>query len=292
MKLTKLLAVLMAIALVFVAGCSNDGDTRTSGIGNGNSNSNSPSPTNGVTLEFAEGNPSNEIFKGTPVNFAFIFKNNQKHEISNLKMRTAGFDRGFVSGLQEEYTISNIPAASEAAGQGVYSGLVAQNVVVDEFEGSYNFNPEFTYCYEATSTHDQSLCVPNTNNQCNTDYQESQSNNGPLGVQISSINSIGENVLIRFSVSNNGPGEVVNECFNTQDYATSYSVDATLGTQDGQCSPTGSEEFLLSGGDSGNFQCEFPRTSDDSYSTQLVVELGHKYQQSLTKQVEAVDPNQ
>lgn len=294
MKLNKILTIIMCMALVVFAGCSSgDDDTRSSGVGSGTSSSNSPSPTQGVTLEFVEGNPPNEIFKGTPVNFAFVFRNNQKHEISNLEMRTSGFDRGFVSGLREEYTISSIPAASEAAGQGIYSGLVEQGVVIDNFQGSYDFNPEFTYCYEATSTHSQAVCVPSSTNQCDTEFQQSKSNNGPLTVSINNINTVGDNVLIRFSVENKGPGVVVNECFNTQDYATSYDVSAKLGTAQGDCFPSGSEEFLLTGGESGNFQCEFPRSSEQgSYSTQLVVELGHLYQQSLKEQIEVVDLNQ
>lgn len=290
MKLNNIMMIVLTAAVLVVAGCSSGTeDTQNSGFGGGSSNSNSPSPTKGVTLEFAQGNPSDEIFKGNPVNFAFVFKNNQEHAIENLQLRTSGFDRGFVSGLNEEYSINRIAPATEAAGQGIYSGLVVDGVVVDNFQGEYDFNPEFAYCYEATSTHQESVCVPSSQNQCETEFQKSTSANGPLTVSISSINSLENSVLIRFNVENRGPGRVVNECFNTQDYATSYDVEARLGTQQGSCNPAGAEEFLLNNGETGSFQCEFSRTSDESYSTQLVVDLGHLYQQSLRKEISVVN---
>lgn len=292
MKINNTIGIIMAIALVFIAGCTGDDDTRSSGIGSGSSSSNSPDPTGGVSLEFAEGNPSGEIYKGNEVNFAFVFRNNQEHPIENLQLKTGGFDRGFVSGLQEEYTIERISPATDAAGQGVYSGLVEDGVVVDGFNGDYDFNPDFDYCYEATSTHQESICVPSQNNQCEVDVEEETSANGPLTVGISSINSLENSILVRFDVENSGPGQVVNECFNTDDYGISYSVEAELGAQAGECSPQGADEFLLNDGESGSFQCEFSRTSDSSYSTQLSLDIDHTYQQSTQKQIDVINLNQ
>ena len=76
------------------------------------------------------------------------------------------------------------------------------------------------------------------------------------------------------------------------DYATKYNiVKASLGTKEGDCQPQGSDEFLL-GDQKGNFYCEFDRSQEDSYQTQLVVELENLYEQSTSLSIEVVDPSQ
>ncbi len=290
MAKTKILLVLFTAMALLLSGCSlfdSGTDGKQSGISIGGGSS-TKSGT-GVSLEFAENNPPSEMFKGQPYNFAFVFKNYQEHDIQDLKLRLKGFDTGYVTGLQTDYTIQTLPKATTQAGPGVYPGHVVQGVRVDGFTGDYNFNPVFDYCYTAKTTFTQSVCVPSTMNQCDTDVTSSTEQNGPLSVKIDYINSFENNIRIDFSISNSGGGDVVNECFDIQDYANSYEINSvTLGTSTGNCQ-TVSETFEVIG-DKANFYCEFPRgTNEDSYASQVVVDLEYLYQQETKKSIVVKD---
>ncbi len=283
----------MSFALIF-AGCSSDSGNSESGlpfVGSGGG-STSSSSSSGVTLEFTEGNPPSEMFMGSPVNFAFVFKNFQQHNVDDLELKVSGFDTGYVSGLNSDYSISNIPRYAEATGAGVYAGLVASGVTVDGFIGNYNFNPRFDYCYTAKTTFRETVCVPSLTNQCEVDYDAETTQNGPVKMTINKINSISGNVQVIFNIENTGSGETRNTCFKEDDYATSYLINSIkLGTQDGNCQPQGTDDFLLGDG-KGSFFCEFSRSQDSSYSTQLTAEIEYLYEQTLQKEFEVIDPTQ
>ena len=64
-------------------------------------------------------------------------------------------------------------------------------------------------------------------------------------IQITSkyYNAFENEIRIDFSVTNSANGNVVNECFNTQDYSNSYELNSVkLGTQLGNCE-TQSEDY-------------------------------------------------
>lgn len=289
-KKIKNLILLSLLALVLVvSGCSSGTDSKGSNFGTGSSTGGSGN--SGIELSFANGNPPSEMFKGQPYTFAFVIKNFQEHEINDLEIRTKGFDRGYVSGLAESYSVNTLPKASTQIGPGLFSGLIVQGVTVDGFTGNFNFNPEFDMCYSAKTNFREQICVPSTSNTCDVDVSKSQYSNGPVNVKVNHINALGSTIRIDFEVSNSGKGNVVNSCFSSQEYASSYQVKATLGTANGNCMPAGTNEFLIAG-NKGSFYCEFQRTSDSSYASQLSVELDYIYQQTLKKQISVRDLNQ
>lgn len=279
---SKLIILMTVLVAAFLVGCSSDVDGRESRFGGGGSSSSESS--GGLNLEFAENNPPQRMFKGNPYTFAMIFRNNQEHPISDLTLRTRNFDRSFVSGLDEEYSIEEIPQASEQIGPGIRERVI-DGVILDGFTGDYNFDPTFDYCYTARTKFTQTVCVPSTTNVCDTEISRSQTQNGPLTVTIDSINHLDNTVRIDFKLSDSGNGQVVNECFNVRNYASEYFINSVrLGTSEGNCQPSGSPEFLL--GDSrGSFYCEFDRTSDESYGSQVRVDLEYKYQQSVRRSI-------
>jgi hypothetical protein len=286
--------MIICLVLLVFAGCSSDSGAKQSGIfggGTGSSSGSSSSSNAGVVLEFAQGNPPSEMFKGQDYTFAFVFKNAQEHPVEDLQVKVSGFDTGFVSGLSPSYSVAKIPAASSSIGDGVYSGLVVSGVSVDGFEGNFNFNPVFDYCYTAKTKYIDMVCVPSKNNQCTADYTSNKKQNGPLSLSVDKINSIGDEIQITFTLQNSGKGQTVNECFNTNDYGTKYTINSVkLGTTVGTCNPRGAEDFLLGNG-KANFYCTFPRSGDDSYASQLTAEIEYLYQQQLKKSFKVVDPS-
>ena len=118
----------LGLVLVF-AGCSSgiDGVKENSLLG-GKSGS-SMRGGSGVVLSFADSRPSSEMFKGEPTTFAFVFTNYQEHEISDMRVQSRGFDRGYVVGLPEEFSITKIPPYT-SSGPGVFAGYVVSGVVV------------------------------------------------------------------------------------------------------------------------------------------------------------------
>ncbi len=290
----KKIIAIMTTMLLFLAACSTDSGNDESislpfGKGNGNSISSSSS---GVSLEFSEGNPPQDMFIGSPVNFAFIFKNYQLHDIENLEVKVKGFDRSYVSGLDDEYTVSRIPKASETIGAGTFTGLVASGVTVDGFVGDYNFNPEFEYCYLAKTTFRETVCVPSKTNQCEVEYSAQTTQNGPISLSVDRVNAISDEVQISFSLTDKGQGETRSQCFDDQDYATPYTINfIKLGTLDGNCQPAGTDDYLLAN-KKGSFLCTFPRSQDGSYPTQLTAEFEYLYEQSIQRSYTVIDPTQ
>lgn len=291
----KKILIMMITTLLFLAGCSSGSDNDQSisnPFGSGSGKSTGSSSSTGVTLEFTNGNPPQDMFIGSPVTFAFIFKNYQLHDVENVEVKVKGFDRSYVSGLDEEYSVTRIPKASDAIGAGIFTGLVASGVVVEGFVGDYNFNPEFEYCYLAKTSFRETVCVPSTTNQCEIEYSAQTTQNGPVSVSIDRVNAVSDSVQISFTLNNKGQGEMRNECFNDQDYATQYVINSIkLGTLDGNCNPSGTDDYLLGEG-RGSFFCEFPRSQDGSYPTQLTLELEYLYEQEIQKSYTVIDPTQ
>ncbi len=285
-----LLIMLISLSLIF-AGCSSNSDAKQSGLfsGIGKGSSSSSNSDSGLSLTFAENNPPSKMIKGAPVNFAFIFTNAQKHEITDLRIKTKGFERSYVSGLAEEYNINLIPKATLQTGEGIYTGLQVSGVSVDGFTNSFLFNPKFEYCYTAKTSYVEQLCVPSTQNTCSLKVDKSIDSNGPIKVNIDRVNSIENNIRIDFSIYNSGNGKVVNECFKTDDYSNDYKLNSVkLGTTEGAC--TAISDYKLNNGKS-NFYCEFTRTSNEEYASQLSVKIGYKYNQEVQKQIVVEDLN-
>lgn len=264
--------------LLVLAGCGGGSETSQSaffGIGEGSTGT----TKSGVTLRFADGNPPQQMFKGEEYNFAFIFENFQIHDVDDMVLRTGGYDSSLMQGLAEEYQISNLPRASEAIGPGVYSGLVVDGVRVDDFEGDFAFPAVFEYCYTAKTAMRENVCVPSSRNQCETDITKDSAQNGPVVVRIQNINALSDEIRVDFSLTTSGNGQVVNNCFETEDYANDYTINSVkLGSVEGSCTPAGTDDFLLGGG-AGNFYCTFPRAGDSSYSSQVLVDIEYKFQQ-------------
>lgn len=206
-------------------------------------------------------------------------------------MKLEGYETSYVSGLNTEYSISNIPKATDTAGPGVNSELVAEGVALDGFEGDYNFNPEFKYCYTATTTYREQICVPSTKNQCTITVEANKEQNGPLTLTIDAINNLEDSVRLDFTITNSGSGKVVNECFNTDNYANEYSLGSVkLGGNEGNCEAVSGFQIA---NNKASFYCTFPRTSgDESYASQISVEFSYKYQQSLKKSIPVRDLTQ
>ncbi len=289
MKIFRNLVLVFFVGiLILISGCTG-GDDRQSGfpgIGGGSSSSSS----GGVSLEFAENNPPSQMFKGQPVNFAFVFKNHQRHEVSDLRVRLRGFDTSYTTSLQSEYSVQSLPRATTEAGPGIFAGLVVQGVTVDGFTGNYNFDPIFDWCYTATTTYREQICVPSEMNQCNTRVDRSMSQNGPISVKIDYINNVGNKVRIDFVLSNTGGGRVVNECFNIDDYAIDFSnLRVSLGTVQGSCDSASGFKII---GNRANFYCEFDRQGSDSYASQVTVEFDYKYQQTTQRKILVRDLNE
>jgi hypothetical protein len=289
-KINVLLSVVLVSLIVLMSGCSMIGGNngiKTSGLSIGSSSSSKGGV--GVNLDFAEGNPSSEIFEGQPVTFAFIFENYQEHEITDLKVKTKGYETGFVKGLASDYSIKTIPKFTESTGPGVYAGQVVSGVRVEGFDEKYNFNPTFDYCYSAKTSFREQICVPNKNNNiCETEIEKSQKQNGPLNVKIDRVSSVDGKVRIDFTINNVGNGQVVNTCFNTEEYTNKYSLKATLGSASGNCKAV-SGYNIING--KSNFYCEFSRSGDESYASQVTIELDYKYQQSTQKKILVKDLN-
>jgi len=295
-NLNKLLLIgILAISILFV-GCSmpwskTEGDSNGFSIGGGSSSSSSS--TGGVKLEFDENNPPSEMIKGNPYTFAFIFKNYQEHEVKDLVLKTQGFERDFITGLDEEYQLNVIPKATEITGEGVYPGLIVEGVVGDNFEGNYNFNPVFEYAYTALTSYREQICVPDKMNKCDVNIEKSIKQNGPLAIRVDKLNSFEDSIRIDFSVSNSGSGKVVSpeDPFNTKGYANPYKlIGVKLGSSDGDCHHVGVEDYQLIK-DRSNFYCTFSRNSDVSYSSQIIVNLEYMYHNELKKKITIKDLN-
>lgn len=291
-KIPLKMFILATIFLTFlVAGCSsiNTGaDTRTAGIGGDSSSENGA-----VEISFVENNPPSQMFKGEEYEFAFQIFNYQMHEVEDMRLRITGFDRGNVRGLPEEDTISTIPQASEVAGAGIKTDHTYSGVVVDDFEREFPLNPRIRYCYTQTSFRQEGICVPSRNNVCDESVvvESNVETNGPFGFRVEQVNAINDKIRIDFSLNNRLNGRVVDECFGREGFASEFSgIRASLGVEEGTCSPTGTDRFLFANG-RANFYCEFSRTGDDSYPAQLFVEASSLYEQENNLNIIVRDPS-
>lgn len=294
-KIKNLLFIIMFGLVLVFSGCSTDTeDANKEGLFGGGS-AQRTSTSSGVSLEFAEGNPPSEMYKDEPRTFAFIFKNYQEHKIEDLKIRSKGYDKGFVNGLSAfESTTGNSVStisAAENSQPGVFDGLYAQQVRVERFTNTFPFNPTFDYCYTAETAFLEQICVPSKTNMCDTNIEKFSKQNGPLVVSISSVRSLESGIIIDFAIKDSNIGKTVTQCFDDDSFANDYTlVSADLGTDRGNCKPIGSEKFAVTSGTS-SFRCEFNRAMDDSYQSQVSVKLEYKYQQSITKQIKVIDLN-
>lgn len=298
-KLNIIMSIILAIFLIFASGCSLTGsnDTENKGISIGSSTSNSKG--SGVSLEFAEGNPRLELTKGEFTNFAFIFKNYQKHDISNMKLRVSGYDVGYVTGLENFQSDLGgafnpiIPAANPSSGEASQINIANIPVKVDSFMGqTYNFNPKFDYCYEAKTSYLETVCIPEKDkNNCDIQYSNTKVSNGPISVKIDKLIAAGDLIRIEFTISNTGSGSIVNECFNTKDFSKKYdNLNVMLGTKVGDCKHKGQEEFLVSN-DKSQFFCEFTRDQETAFTSNIIVSFDYLYQQSKNVNIKVEDLN-
>lgn len=290
----NLIYVLLVTVLLLFSACNTDtDDAQQSGLfgkkptTSGSSSSN----TQGVTLEFSEGNPPKEMYNDQSVTFGFIFTNYQEHEITDMNIKVSGYDTSYVSGLSNSYSIAKIPKYTTQAGPGVYADLVASGVTVKNFQEKYNFNPQFDYCYTAKSNLAQQVCIlSKQTNLCEVEVDKMQKSNGPLVTSIDSIinKDGGSQVRVFFTVNNKGTGKVVNTCFK-EDYSNKFTVSAKLGTQVGDCHSVSGEYNIIQ--NKASFYCDFARSSEDSYASQITVDLSYKYEQSVKKQILVKDLN-
>ena len=281
-KINFLFMVSVIFGILLFSGCGGgEGDDRSNIIGSGTRGSTS----GGVSLEFQTNNPPSEMFKDNGHRFAFRFTNFQYHEISDLRVRTRGFDSSFVSGLDSEYSVSSIPRAT-SDNNGVFNGLIVEGVFVSGFQGTYNFNPSFDWCYTATTTYRQELCIPDNSNVCTERVSANVFSNGPISVSLKgSPLRIGDNrIRIEFELSNALNGKVVSECFKTDDYAIPVrDLNVKLGTIDGVCTSTSDVIQFIDG--RTRFSCEFNTQDSSSFNTQLSVEFNNLYMQSKDKRI-------
>lgn len=286
------LLVVMLVLGVFLSACDSIPGVSQNAIGGTNEAKSKGSSSSGVGLSFVDGNPPDDMFKGEDYAFSFVFENNIKQEINNMRIKAKGFDKGFVSGVPEELRVNRITKATTQGGPGIYSGLVLENVNVDGFTGDYSFNPTFDYCYDIRTDFREQLCVPSKRNECNINVEKSSETDGPVAVEVGKIQLVGDDVVIPLFIENKGNGEVVNECFNTEDFLRDYDfVEAKLGSDTGNCAVTSSEDFSLINKES-TVVCRFPRSQDEEYSSQVTVQLGYTYQQSASLNLDVKDLDQ
>jgi hypothetical protein len=291
------LGILLVTFGLLLSACSSIGGSQNAlpSFGSGSSESGSggsSSSTTGVVLSFGENNPPSEMYKGQNYNFNFFFENHLSVAVENLEVQTRGFDRGFVSGLDRTYSVSRIPPANDLSGPGVFSGLVVSNVRVTNFDSaSYSFDPSFEYCYKATTQFREQVCVPSVNNICEEKVDSSRNQNGPVAVSVGSIDVVGNEILIPITLENRGKGDVVNNCFDTNEpFERDIKINTIrLGSQSGSCESISSENDALINGEA-TFLCSFSRTQDESYGSQISVEFEYLYEQSVEKDITVIDP--
>ena len=289
----KLGYILVVLVLLFFTGCGIGSDgSKTSGlsIGKGDSTSSgSVSGKEGIKLGFTQGNPVTQMIKGGSYTFAFVFENYLNHEVTDLRIRTRGFDTNFVSGLNTDYSVNRIPKANDASGPGVYSGLVVNGVRVDNFKENFNFNPYFDYCYTAKTSFGEQICVPNKRYECDIEVNKFKFQSGVLGVSLGELKLSDGKIIVPIKIKDEGNGQVVNTCFNTEEYERNYKLESVkLGSEVGSCTPYSSEKFSLIQGES-TIYCTFSRSQDEAYLSQLSVELSYAYQQAMYLEIEVED---
>jgi len=284
-KKNKIMMLFVLVMVLLFSGCDVPfmGDAKQSGFGSGSSDTGDKNNNKAVELTFNEGVPPKDMYKGQEVTFGFMFKNYQEHDVTDMKLKVSGFDKSYVSNLNEMYTISKIPRLTKEAGAGVLGSFAIRDVTVDKFQEEYPFNPVFDYCYKVETNFLESICVPDKKeNKCNVEFKKTSMNNGPLKLNVNNIINKDNGVRIFFTIENRGDGKAVNTCFE-KDYATKYSVEAVLGTVKGNCQTSGDDFVVIN--DRSNFYCDFTRSQDTSYSSQATVKLSYNYEQSVKKEI-------
>lgn len=298
MKNNLILVIIIIIgATLFFGGCSsnigggNNKDNGFIGIGK-SSNSGGSSSTQGIVIKFDKNYPPSEMLETQPYTFALSIDNYLNEPVNDLVIKPIGFDRTLVKGFNEEYSKTNIPARTKE-GFG-YSQLVISGIKSVDLSRDYNFNPTFEYAYTATTDYIKQICVPDTMNKCNVKVENYLSQTGPLVVKVIRISSLNGKIRIDFSVVNAGTGSVVNsdDKFKTGNYVTKFNLnEVKLGTDDGTCfNIDGTKNYQLLN-QKGNFYCEFTRSSDASYASQLVVKLSYAYNNKVSKNIVIKDMN-
>lgn len=284
--------VSMLLLSIFIAGCGGVTDegsgVRAAGIGGEKSDENGA-----IDIKFVENNPPQEAFIGEPFDIAFEFYNYQMHDIDDMRLKITGFDRGNVQGIPEEDSVGTITSASEVAGAGVKTDYFYSDIVVDGFTREFPLNMRVRSCYSQTSFKQKEVCVPSKgSNQCGDDVivGDSVETNGPFEFEVQRVNAISDKVRVDVLMTNRLDGRVVDQCFDREGFSSEYNgVTARLGTVDGTCQPTGTDSYLFTNG-RANFYCEFSRTGEDSYPSQLYLEASSLYEQETRKNVIVLDP--
>ncbi len=294
MKMKKNKNIFLIISIIFISiiisGCSISSITNSNEnsltIGSGSSSiSSSKASTAGVVLEFDEKSIPEKMYVNQPVTFILHFKNYLEIEIKDLELITKGFDRSLIHGLPESMNIRTIPkmtSISPGEYQQVISGIVGNNI--NEY---YNFKPTFEYAYSAKTKFIEQICIPNTKNTCEIKVDKYQNQNGPVTIKINRISNYNNEIRIDFIATNSGNGVLVNsnDKFNRDSYAVDYSLDyVKLGSSNGNCKSLGVENFQFMN-EVGNFYCIFPRSSEDSYASQISLEMSYSYNQEVSKNI-------
>ena len=299
MKKNKSLILIILIGLVlFFSGCSlNSGSNSNEngfsiGVGTG-SNSNGGGSTSGLVLKLDDNYPPSSMQELQPYTFTLIFENYLNHPLNDVIIEPIGFDNSLVKGFDKKYTKSDIPSNTrDGYGQ---TQLIISGIQSVDLSKNYNFNPTFKYVYKGYTDYLEQICVPDKLNKCNIKVDKSLNQNGPITVKVLRINSLNGKIRIDFKLSNSGSGYVVNpeNKFKTDEYATKYNLDSVkLGSIEGDChSLDGSNKFQLMK-QSGTFYCEFDRNSDESYATQLTVNLDYLYNNKVSKRILIENTNQ
>lgn len=287
----KLLIIALLSAIIFLSGCSGtEGQQGGIGLPGGGGDSGSSSDS-GIILDFSD----IEIQPQKGFEFSMLLKveNHQRHAISDLKIKPTGFDWSYVSGLNTEYSVSMATATVNGPS---YFTINMQNIVLDGFEGDYNWDPSFKYCYTAKSIFREEKCVPNSLGQCDVDVQKETFQNGPLRITLDNIYPQGDNIIaVDFTIRDTKrlQGNIVNECFqseNLNQFGNEFKLNSVmLGSSSGDCNPTSSNKYEINDGQA-KFTCKFNRGSNtDAYSSQVSVELEYLYQQQHDQDITVRD---
>jgi hypothetical protein len=284
LKFRDLKLAVLAVLILFFSGCSVGGEVNQNNIGIGSSSGSNVG--SGVSLEFSQGAPPENSIINTPITFAFIFKNYQNHEISDLVVKITDIDWGLVSGLNKEYSISNIPKAIDG-NPGIFAGLVVEGVTIKDFKSkNFLFTPKFKYYYTAKTSFLETICVPDKLNNCKVQYEKAKNENGPVTVSILRIMNTGNEVLVSLDLKNTGPGKVFGGNFNREEYLVPFTIEeVNLGSVSGQCTSANSNDLNFIN-QNAKLNCKFPISDgESSYSSQFYLKISYKYLQETSKKI-------
>jgi len=285
----KLLIILMISGLIFT-GCNFGTDGKQSGFSDiiGSGSSSSGESGSGVAIEFEKLNF--KPIKGDSFSLLATFKNYQPEPVS-IRVKPTGFYWQYVEGLEKEFTIDLTPATSTGP---MKLAKFFEGITISGFEGDYNWNPIFQYCYETKSIFRELVCVPDEQGACDIPIEPSTYKYGPLNTKVTSVYLIGKDKIgTIIDISNTNNGNVVNDCFqDKRKMGFGNKIDdpvVKLGTEIGDCISTSASNGFVINDNSQTMKCEFPRTQDGVYPTQIVIEYGYKYQQESSTEITIKD---